>query len=38
MRDPRQQMGWVIYARLSPAEKAKVLGGNALRILGRCRP
>lgn len=35
MRDPRQQLGWVLYARLSPEVKAKVLGLNALNILKR---
>jgi len=38
MRDPRQQIGWVVYSRLTPEEKAKVLGGNARAILARCRP
>jgi len=38
MRDPRQQVGWVVYSRLTPEEKAKILGGNMRRILERCRP
>lgn len=36
MRDPRQQLGWVIYSRLSEEDKAKVLGKNALRIVKKC--
>jgi predicted TIM-barrel fold metal-dependent hydrolase len=35
MRDPRQQLGWVLYARLSPTVKTKVLGLNTLNILKR---
>jgi len=38
MRDPRQQVGWVVYSRLDPDDKAKILGGNLQRILERCRP
>ncbi len=37
MRDPRQQLGWVVYSRLSEAVKEKVLGGNALRIMESVR-
>jgi predicted TIM-barrel fold metal-dependent hydrolase len=29
MRDPRQQLGWVVYSRLSVEHKQQVLGGNA---------
>ena len=35
MRDPRQQLGWVLWADLSPQSKAKILGGNFQRILDR---
>jgi len=37
MRDPRQQLGWVVYSRLSVEDKKKVLGGNAKRILDKIR-
>ncbi len=37
MRDPRQQLGWVVYARLAVEEKKKILGGNALRIIETIR-
>lgn len=37
MRDPRQQLGWVVYSRLSVEDKKKVLGGNAKRILDHVR-
>lgn len=33
MRDPRQQLGWVVYSRLAEEDKAKVLGLNAERII-----
>ncbi len=33
MRDPRQQLGWVIYSRLPVEEKALLLGGNANRLV-----
>ncbi len=38
MRDPRQQLGWVIFSRLSVNQKAKVLAANALRIIRPCMP
>jgi predicted TIM-barrel fold metal-dependent hydrolase len=37
MRDPRQQLGWVVYSRLNLEDKKKVLGGNAQRLLQRVR-
>lgn len=37
MRDPRQQLGWVMFSRLSPEVKRKVLGENAQRLLERVR-
>ena len=37
MRDPRQQLGWVVWADLPAATRAKVLGGNFQRILDRVR-
>ena len=37
MRDPRQQLGWVVWAELPLAAKKKVLGGNFQRILDRVR-
>ena len=32
-RDPRPQLGWVGYARISPSDKEKILGGNMARLL-----
>lgn len=37
MRDPRQQLGWVLYARISIGDKKKMLGENALRIIESIR-
>jgi predicted TIM-barrel fold metal-dependent hydrolase len=37
MRDPRQQLGWVVYSRLGLEEKKQVLGLNAQGILDRVR-
>ena len=36
MRDPRQQLGWVVFSRLTPAEKEQVLWRNALKVIGPC--
>ncbi len=36
MRDPRQQLGWVVYSRLSPEAKRNVLRENALRVIAPC--
>jgi len=33
MRDPRPQLGWVVFSRLSEADKRQVLGENFRRIL-----
>ncbi|MDD2709192.1 MAG: amidohydrolase family protein [Verrucomicrobiae bacterium] len=37
MRDPRQQLGWVVYSRLSVEDKKKVLGLNAQALLERIK-
>lgn len=37
MRDPRQQLGWCVYSRLSLADKKKVLGENGKGIIDRVR-
>jgi len=37
MRDPRQQLGWVVYSRLSYEEKALILGGNAQKLIQTVR-
>lgn len=37
MRDPRQQLGWVVFSRLSVEEKREVLGENALQVIAPCR-
>ncbi|MDF2670334.1 MAG: hypothetical protein K0R67_2640 [Paenibacillus sp.] len=36
MRDPRPQVGWLVYANLSLDEKIAVFGGNMKRIWDRC--
>ncbi len=36
MRDPRQQLGWVIFSRLSFEEKVKVLAVNAMEVIRPC--
>jgi predicted TIM-barrel fold metal-dependent hydrolase len=36
MRDPRQQLGWVVYSRLPLAVKKKVLAQNALDVIQPC--
>jgi predicted TIM-barrel fold metal-dependent hydrolase len=35
MRDPRQQLGWVVWADLPEGTRMKILGGNFQRILDR---
>lgn len=37
MRDPRQQLGWVVYTRLPVEVKRKILGLNAKRLLDGIR-
>ena len=37
MRDPRQQLGWVLWADLPMVSKRKVLGENFQRMVGRAR-
>lgn len=36
MRDPRQQLGWVVYSRLSVEDKKRVLALNALQVIQPC--
>jgi len=38
MRDPRQQLGWVVWADLPVAVRQKMLAGNFQRILDRAKP
>ncbi len=33
MRDPRQQLGWVVYSRLPLEVKTKILSSNALEVI-----
>ncbi len=35
MRDPRPQLGWIVYANISEAAKRKILSGNMHRLLRR---
>lgn len=35
MRDPRPQLGWVLWSRLPVDDRLKILGGNYQRILDR---
>jgi predicted TIM-barrel fold metal-dependent hydrolase len=35
MRDPRPQLGWVVWADLPLASKERILGMNFLRIVSR---
>ncbi len=37
MRDPRQQLGWVVFSRLPVEDKIKVLGGNTQELLKRVK-
>lgn len=37
MRDPRQQLGWVVYSRLPLPAKKQVLGGNAQCVIDKVR-
>lgn len=37
MRDPRQQLGWVVFSRMPVEAKKKVLGLNAKKMLDRIR-
>ncbi len=36
MRDPRPQLGWVVYANIPTADKKRILGGTMRRIIDRC--
>lgn len=36
MRDPRQQLGWVVYSRLPLSSKKKILGENAYEVIKPC--
>lgn len=36
MRDLRPQLGWVVFSRLSEAEKRKILALNAAKVLAPC--
>lgn len=33
MRDPRQQLGWIVFSKMPLDVKKKVLGGNALQVI-----
>ncbi len=36
MRDPRQQLGWVVYADIPLAAKKQILASNMQKVLDRC--
>ncbi len=36
MRDPRQQLGWVVFSRLPLSSKKKILGENAFGVIEPC--
>ncbi len=36
MRDPRQQLGWVVFSRLPLSVKEKILGKNAREVIRPC--
>lgn len=36
MRDPRPQLGWVVFSRSSVATKRKILGENAMQVIKPC--
>jgi predicted TIM-barrel fold metal-dependent hydrolase len=36
MRDPRQQLGWLVYTRLPLASKKKIMAENALKVIQPC--
>src|SRR5690606_24510645 len=36
MRDPRQQLGWVVFSRLPLASKKRILGENAFKVIEPC--
>ena len=36
MRDPRQQLGWLVFSRLALASKKKILATNALKVIEPC--
>lgn len=36
MRDPRQQLGWVVFSRLPLSSKKKILGENAYKVIAPC--
>lgn len=38
MRDPRPQFGWVVWADLPAASRARILGGNFRRLLAMRKP
>jgi predicted TIM-barrel fold metal-dependent hydrolase len=36
MRDPRPQLGWLVYANISEEDKRLILGTNMQKVLDRC--